>query len=175
MRAHPQYSGIERWPFRETADLVYNEEQGRLTEALIDSGYLARDEWQQARPRYFLEVKTTTGERGTPFYMSGNQYRLVSFISSSFSFASYFGHLPVLTYMQMQSKHQSQDKSEVYMVLRVFGLNDRRMGMRAYLDPESLRRDGQLVFTGRTWSVVPGDGTPLATSCVQCDSVAAHV
>lgn len=81
----------------------------------------------------------------------------------------------MLTYMQMQSKHQSQDKSEVYMVLRVFGLNDRRMGMRAYLDPESLRRDGQLVFTGRTWSVVPGDGTPLATSCVQCDSVAAHV
>jgi hypothetical protein len=175
VRAHPQYSGIERWPFRETADLVYNDEQGRLTEVLIDSGYLARDEWQQARPRYFLEVKTTTGECDMPFYMSGNQYRLVSPNFSSlffYFFANVFGHLPILKPMQMQSKHQSQDKSEVYMVLRVFGLNARRMGMRAYLDPEDLRRKGQLVFTGRTWSVLPGNGTPPDRVC---DCVVPHV
>lgn len=55
----------------------------------------------------------------------------------------------------MQDKHELRDKSEVYMILRVFGLNG-RLGMCAYLDPERLRLDGQLLFTGQSWSVVPG-------------------
>ena len=45
---------------------------------------------------------------------------------------------------------------EVYMVLRVFDIESSRPGMCVYLDPEQLRLDGGLVFTGETWSVVPG-------------------
>jgi hypothetical protein len=58
----------------------------------------------------------------------------------------------------MQSKHRSQDRAEVYMILRVFGLSG-TLGMCAYLDPEELRQNGGLLFTALTWSVVPGDVT----------------
>lgn len=59
----------------------------------------------------------------------------------------------------MQRIHNSEDRSEVYMILRVFNLNTDRIGMCVYLDPEQLRQDRWLLFTGQTWSVVPGDGT----------------
>lgn len=45
---------------------------------LIGCGYLDHDDWHGARPKYYIEVKTTTRPRDTPFYMSGKQYRLVS-------------------------------------------------------------------------------------------------
>lgn len=61
---------------------------------------------------------------------------------------------------QMQRKHSSEDRSEVYMILRVFGLAG-SLGMRAYIDPEELRQNGELVFTAPTWSVVPGNGNAV--------------
>jgi hypothetical protein len=42
------------------------------------------------------------------------------------------------------------------MILRVFDIRGNNIGMSVYLDPEQLRLDGELVFTGETWSVVPG-------------------
>jgi hypothetical protein len=57
---------------------------------------------------------------------------------------------------------EEQDRSRVYLVLRVFGVESQRIGMQVYLDPEYLRQNGQLVFTGETWSVTPGDGSELA-------------
>lgn len=54
---------------------------------------------------------------------------------------------------------EEEERSRVYLVLRVFGVESQRIGMQVYLDPESLRRNGQLVFTGATWSVTPGNGS----------------
>jgi hypothetical protein len=75
--AHEDYSDLQPWRHRETADIVYHDTEGRLTEMLVTKEYL-NDEWLHKTPKYFIEVKTTTGPCNTPFYMSGNQYQLVS-------------------------------------------------------------------------------------------------
>jgi hypothetical protein len=68
---------MEPWHGRETADLIYDDTEGDLTAMLIQRGYLNRDEWQAARPRYYIEVKATTGPLEAPLYMSKNQYKRV--------------------------------------------------------------------------------------------------
>ena len=78
MTVHPAYTDLAAWEETETADLVYADTEGHLTNVLIGSGYLDHDEWHMARPKYYIEVKTTTGPCGTAFYMSGKQYQLVS-------------------------------------------------------------------------------------------------
>lgn len=69
---------MEAWTESETSDLVYDDTQGQFTDLLIGNGYLDDTKWRGARPRYYLEVKTTTGQSETPFYVSTNQYELVS-------------------------------------------------------------------------------------------------
>ncbi|GFG16303.1 hypothetical protein IFM61392_09435 [Aspergillus lentulus] len=129
---HPDYSNMGPWYGRETADIIYDDTEGDFTALLIDHGYLDAEEWWDKRPKYYIEVKTTTGPLRTPFYMSKHQYE------------------------RMQAVHNRSDHSEVYMILRVFELHGDNIGMRVYLDPEQLRLDGGLLFTGETWSVVPG-------------------
>ncbi|EDN02425.1 predicted protein [Histoplasma mississippiense (nom. inval.)] len=46
----------------ETADLVFDDSSSALTSLLIRAGYLPPDSWRGARPTYYIEVKTTTGE-----------------------------------------------------------------------------------------------------------------
>ena len=70
---------MEPWQGRETADITYADRDGVLTDLLVDKGYLARDDWAGRRPKYFIEVKTTTSACDTPFYMSKAQYQRVSF------------------------------------------------------------------------------------------------
>lgn len=75
---HPDYADMEPWYGRETADITYDDRRGDFTALLIDHGYLDADEWEDKRPKYFIEVKTMTGPLGTPFYMSKHQYERVS-------------------------------------------------------------------------------------------------
>lgn len=56
----------------------------------------------------------------------------------------------------MRDIHNRAGRSEVYMILRVFEIEGDSIGMTVYLDPEQLRLDERLVFTGETWSVIPG-------------------
>jgi hypothetical protein len=66
------------WPGRrETSDIVFDDTDSILTSLLIETGYLDEEVWTGAEPRYFIEVKTTTGECGDRFFMSNNQYRMV--------------------------------------------------------------------------------------------------
>jgi hypothetical protein len=44
---------------------------------------------------------------------------------------------------------------EVYVIFRVHNLGKENMGVRIYLDPESLRVQGQLEFSAESYSVVP--------------------
>ena len=74
---HPKYTDMENWPGRETADVTYNDQSGVLTALLIEKGYLVEHIWRNARPKYFMEVKTTTGDCGDRLYISSNQYQLV--------------------------------------------------------------------------------------------------
>ncbi|KAK5994782.1 hypothetical protein PT974_03165 [Cladobotryum mycophilum] len=131
VRVHPDYADLEPWHGRDTADITYDDTEGDLTAMLIDRGYLDHDDWEDARPRYYIEVKTTTGPCRTPFYMSKHQYQ------------------------RMQNVHNENQRSKVYMILRVFEIESSEINMRVYLDPEQLRLDESLLFTGETWSVVP--------------------
>ncbi|KAH3395487.1 hypothetical protein KXV81_002967 [Aspergillus fumigatus] len=73
VKLHDDYTDLEPWNGRETADITYSDRQGILTALLINKGYLDAT-WAGARPDYFLEVKTTTSSWETPFYMSKYQY-----------------------------------------------------------------------------------------------------
>ncbi|KAJ4286909.1 hypothetical protein N0V88_007854 [Collariella sp. IMI 366227] len=75
VRVHPDYADMPAWSGRETADITYDDAAGNLTAMLIDRGYLEREEWWDARPRYFIEVKSTTGPCAMPFFMSKHQYQ----------------------------------------------------------------------------------------------------
>ena len=83
---HPEYAGMDSWNGRETADIVYDDDNSVLTGLLIDKGYLAQDQWRDHKPKYYIEVKSTTGACDTPFYMSKHQYQRVSFAVLLFRF-----------------------------------------------------------------------------------------
>jgi hypothetical protein len=78
VRVHDRYRDLEPWIGRETADLTYSDVQGDFTRVLIEKGYLRNETWENERPNYYLEVKTTTSECSEPFYMSGSQYERAS-------------------------------------------------------------------------------------------------
>ncbi|OQE11913.1 hypothetical protein PENFLA_c069G02111 [Penicillium flavigenum] len=128
---HPDYADMEPWYGRETADLTYDDRAGEFTALLIDRGYLDAEEWADKRPKYFIEVKATTGPLSHPFFMSKYQYK------------------------RMRVIHNRNDYSEVYLIFRVFDIRGDNLGMSVYFDPEQLRLDGGLLFTGETWAVVP--------------------
>ncbi|KAH7127402.1 hypothetical protein EDB81DRAFT_662832 [Dactylonectria macrodidyma] len=129
VKVHAEYSDITRWPGnRETADIVYADTTGALTKVLIDCDYLDAS-WEHARPNYLLEVKTTTGPCRTPFFMSRMQY-------------------------QRMREHRGS-RETVYVILRVFNLDKGRIGLRVYVDPAEKAANGELVFTGGSWSVTP--------------------
>lgn len=58
--------------------------------------------------------------------------------------------------------------TKIYAIFRVYYLGQDNMGLKVYLDPESLRLSGQLKFTAETWSVVPNEAdqnsTPLGVA-----------
>ena len=68
------------WVGAETADITYEDEGDyTLTNLLINRGYLLGDYLDAgARLKYYLEVKTTTKDCGTRFFMSKAQYQRVS-------------------------------------------------------------------------------------------------
>jgi hypothetical protein len=65
----------------ETADIIYKDTEGEFTQLLITNGYLDGSIWAHARPKYFLEVKTTTKECATRFFLSKSQYKRVYLLS----------------------------------------------------------------------------------------------
>jgi hypothetical protein len=74
---HDKYADLTPWRGRETADLTYEDTEGAFTQLLMERGYLASGS-VIAAPKYYLEVKTTTSNCEEAFYMSDNQYRMVS-------------------------------------------------------------------------------------------------
>ncbi|KAH6874160.1 hypothetical protein B0T10DRAFT_587961 [Thelonectria olida] len=77
---------MKPWGEKEEADIMYEDVTGAFTSLLADSGYLGT--WdahtiRQARPEYFIDVKSTTGPFETPFFMSKAQYRKMKDYSQS--------------------------------------------------------------------------------------------
>ncbi|KAG7413911.1 hypothetical protein Forpe1208_v008084 [Fusarium oxysporum f. sp. rapae] len=136
---HPDYSDMLPWTVQETADIVYFDRKRVLTNHLVDKGYLDKTAWQNKKPLFLIEVKSTTGHSRTPFYMSKRQYQR----------------------MQENSNTTLSPATSptIYLIARVSNVDKTNVEVKIYLDPEKLRQDGSLVFTGETWSIVPGPGS----------------
>ncbi|KAE8338025.1 hypothetical protein BDV24DRAFT_177138 [Aspergillus arachidicola] len=138
VRLHEDYTDLEPWGGRETADLVYTDSEGTLTSFLVAKDYLSSERWAGKRPRFYLEVKSTTSTCETPFYMSKYQYERMQTFS--------------------EDESESSDLDAIYIIFRVFNIGTDSVGMKVYVDPERMRRRRHLVFTAETWSIVPGSG-----------------
>lgn len=68
---------MDYWTGTETADIVYNDEQGTLIEIFVSKGVLTAD-YKGRCSQYYIEVKTTPGSWNTPFFMSNSQYHKVN-------------------------------------------------------------------------------------------------
>ena len=47
----------------------------------------------------------------------------------------------------------AEDIKAVYVILRVFNLGKESMGVKVFVDPESMRLAGELDFEAETWRV----------------------
>ncbi|EXJ63403.1 uncharacterized protein A1O5_11452 [Cladophialophora psammophila CBS 110553] len=142
VRVHPRYGRMDDWLGRETADITYDDASGALTALLIDQGYLARDGWAGRRPMYYIEVKSTVGPCGRPFFMSKFQYQRMQNLST--------------TGREDSPSPPAAAAEAIYVIFRVFHVGRDVPGVRIYIDPEAMRRKGDLVFTAENWSVGPG-------------------
>lgn len=52
----------------------------------------------------------------------------------------------------------SVNPATVYVIFRVFNLDKDSVDLRIYVDPEVMREKRALVFTAKTWTVVPRTG-----------------
>ncbi|KAK0103682.1 hypothetical protein ONS95_005692 [Cadophora gregata] len=127
---HPAYSDMPPWRGTETADIVFSDFQSTLTGILVQHGYLD-ETWVGACPRYFIEVKTTTGECDDRFFMSNGQF------------------------LRMQSLALTEGRvtADVYVIFRVYHLTRDSIDVKIYVDPEAHRRNNNLVFDAQSWSV----------------------
>jgi hypothetical protein len=124
---------MPHWRGRETADIVYKDQNSSLTHLLIEKGYLASETWNCRSPQYFIEVKTTTDSCDTAFYCSQPQYDR----------------------MELMQLSGTSPSDEVYLIARVFQLGDSGMGLKLYVDPATLRRDKELRFRADKYLVTP--------------------
>ncbi|KAF4957230.1 hypothetical protein FGADI_3295 [Fusarium gaditjirri] len=76
---HPDYSDMLPWTAQETADIVYFDRKRVLTNHLVDKGYLDKTAWQNKKPLFLIEVKSTTGHSRTPFYMTNTINNPINF------------------------------------------------------------------------------------------------
>jgi hypothetical protein len=57
----------------------------------------------------------------------------------------------------MQMSELTTNES-IYMIFRVFNMGNDSIGVRIYMDPDRMRREGRLRFTADRWTVTPGQG-----------------
>lgn len=151
-------------PFgREVSDFTYEDIQGTLTRHFLQMQHpYAPPDWLSTvsgngnAPLYRLEVKSTTSQDPTTtFYMSNNQYQLVSFIESTSKSADICANIDKAKKLRVTSA----TPLEVYVILRVSGLDALENGAthqpqwRVYLDPYSRGGEGVLKFIAPTYAV----------------------
>lgn len=173
---HPEYHTLVPWSGVETADIVYPDTNSELTSALVGMGHMLAGLGFAAAPTYYIEVKTTTGEWDNAFFMSKSQYRRVCIV-----FLFFFSCVPVIFQiiplpalsstkqlppiqmerMSIPNNLSMETISDVYIILRVYNLGKDNMRACIYIDPESLRQDGRLIFQPETYTVSPGISEPM--------------
>jgi len=137
VKSHPSYPGLENWSDKETSDIVYDDIGGFFTRFLIKHGYLSSIHWNDKRPKYYIEVKSTTSTWADRFYVTRNQFNLME--------------------ESLLPEGNPVGVDAIYLIARVFNLGHAGMGLKLYLDPANLSRKGELVFRSRDqYEVIPG-------------------
>ncbi|XP_014561632.1 hypothetical protein COCVIDRAFT_11732 [Bipolaris victoriae FI3] len=144
---------------REISDFTYLDTEGALTHQFMQTQHHHEvPDWLNTCcnggnvPRYRIEVKSTTSrDATTPFYMSENQHKLVK-----------------------KLRVTSETPSEIYIILRVFGLNALEEGTqhqpqwKAYMDPYSLVKHKATDFRRPSrWHRVDGLGVHSKSEPIQ--------
>ncbi|KAH4095486.1 hypothetical protein HBH46_167370 [Parastagonospora nodorum] len=132
-----RFADMTNWTGQETADIVYKDTSGELTQYLRDHSegdfppQIREDHsFDECPIEYYLEVKSTTGPCGTRFYMSGGQYKR----------------------METMKLGQLRQPSKVYVLMRVFDLMTAEVDMKIFVDP--LGQPGmKLEFEVEKWFV----------------------
>ncbi|KAI4933089.1 hypothetical protein J4E85_003492 [Alternaria conjuncta] len=120
---HPRYAGIANWQGRETADIVYTDRDGTLTQWLkgrCTGGYPASSterDFAKHPIEYYLEVKSTTSACETRFFLSAGQYKL----------------------MHEMAVQRDQEATRMYVIMRVSYLSSDDKGLKIYVDPVRLK------------------------------------
>jgi hypothetical protein len=173
--ALPGFTGEDNWTSslrsragfstfgREISDFIYKDTNGALTRHFLQMQHpYATPEWLSTAcddgnaPLYRLEVKSTTSQDPTTtFYMSNNQYKLVSLCQATQQASGLWANMKQAKRLRVTSA----TPSEVYVVLRVSGLDALEDGARhrpqwrVYLDPYTRGEGGVLSFTAPTYGV----------------------
>jgi hypothetical protein len=156
------FADLHNWVGRETADIVYEDTSGQLAEflgAVCVEPFPARLEGNLKHKKgpfkYYLEVKTTTGECDSRFFMSGAQYKRVRYITLlSLHLRMSANTRPQMHKMDPGNCFSPSHKptSDVYVIIRVYDLLSSEIGMNIYVDP--LQFDGShLAFKTDQWTV----------------------
>ncbi|KAL8947441.1 MAG: hypothetical protein Q9222_006278 [Ikaeria aurantiellina] len=150
VKSHADYHNIDNNNDRNViADIEYLDDSGRFTQYLVQRGHLLQGVWDNTRPMYHIEVKTTlSSDWQEPFFMSKAQER------------------------HDYQINDGKSQLSIYMICRIFNLGKGDMtGVHIYIDPETKRRNQELEFSTQTWAVkplahrsMPGDATPSSGS-----------
>ena len=60
----------------------------------------------------------------------------------------------LIGWKRLSSQDDGGGADSVYLVARVFGVNQSRMGLKLYLDPWKMRRNHELRFEAQVYSVI---------------------
>lgn len=165
LRVSAHFANLSNWHGRETADLVYLDQTGELTQFLRDrckGGFPQQvgPNWNfEADPiEYYLEVKTSTTSCETRFYMSGAQYDRVSHDwSICLNREGLCGCLQkmmadIMLQMESMALRVFQRPTKIYVILRVFHLMSANVGLKIFVDP--FRFKGSILdFETENWHV----------------------
>ncbi|KAK5286430.1 hypothetical protein LTR43_010495 [Exophiala xenobiotica] len=140
VRELPEYANEPTWRGREISDIMYEGNCPRLMDILRQHTTFAYPPWLEAgvttpaAVRYHIEVKTTSGPCSTPFFMSGNQYRLMR--------------------DKACDPQSPTAPTDIFVIMRVFNLFSSNIGLQVYINPWHLK-DVALDFVADPWKVVP--------------------
>lgn len=100
---------------------------------------------------YHIEVKTTSGPCSTPFFMSGNQYKLMR--------------------EKQCDPHSPTAPKDLFVIMRVFNLFSRNIGLQVYINPWHLRETA-LDFVADPWKVIPSENSlPSKSILIYCQAL----
>ncbi|KAJ4286393.1 hypothetical protein N0V88_008016 [Collariella sp. IMI 366227] len=98
---------------------------GVLTSILISKGHLPSARWQGKTPNYYIEVKASTLDCNTQFFVT--QF----FVSG---------------YQYQKMKEVTLKDDTAYIIFRVYNMYTRDINVRLYMDPTQLEQEGKLRF-----------------------------